>query len=548
MALNAKINSRFLQIVGISVALVIAFPILVVAANLFKDTEGTWAHLVEYKLSGYVTNSLLLAIGTGAVSILLGVPSAWIITFYKFPGKKIFAWALLLPLAMPAYLMAYTYTDLLEYSGPLQSALREWFGWSKRDYYFPEIRSLGGAILMMGFVLYPYVYLLSRAGFIEQSIGLLEAGQTLGKTRRTCFWRVALPGARPAIAGGVALAMMETLADFGTVDYFAVDTFTTGIYRTWFGLGSPVAAGNLAAVLLLFAITILFFERRSRKSKRFHNANKQAVIPQWETSKAKQILFITVCLFPLMVGFFIPTGVLANYAWHNVTSEALEYLSSPAWNSFSLALLTSGILVAIGIFLAYNARINTSLSVRVSTRLASLGYAIPGSVIAIGILIPLASFDNQLSAFMEKNFDIKTGLLLTGSIFGLIFAYVVRFLTVSFNTIESGLGKINPNMDWAGRALGKSPLAIARKIHAPLLKSSLFTACLLAFVEVLKELPATMIVRPFNFETLAVRVYNLASDERIEEAALPALAIVVTGLLPIIILSRLIRKSKTTQS
>jgi iron(III) transport system permease protein len=540
-------GSRWWTVAVLLVAFLISLPVLVVVAHVWVDTGAVWSHLADTVLSRYIWNSIGLMLGVGAGVLLLGVSTAWIVTICRFPGARVFEWALLLPLAVPAYVIAYTYTGLLDYAGPVQEVLRAVFGWqSRRDYWFPEIRSLGGAIVMMSLVLYPYVYMMARAAFLEQSVCAMEASRVLGCGRWRSFTRVALPMARPAIVAGTALALMESLNDFGTVDYFAVDTFTTGIYRTWFGLGEPAAAAQLGAVLMLFIFALVLMERWSRGRAGYqHMSTRLRALPRIELTGWKKLGAMLVCALPLALGFLVPVFVLAGWAvetWSDVMSGG-RFLDR-ALNSFILAGVAAVLAALVGILLAYGQRMRKSRLTLAAARVASLGYAVPGSVIAVGVLVPLTAFDNTLDGWMKAVFGFGTGLLLTGSIAALIYAYLVRFLAVSFNAIEASLGKVTHNLEGASRTLGHGAWATLRRVHLPMIRGSILTAALLVFVDVMKELPATLIMRPFNFDTLAVRTYELASDERLREAAPAALAIVLVGIVPVILLSVAIARSR----
>jgi iron(III) transport system permease protein len=464
---------------------------------------------------------------------------------HEFPGRRYFEWALVLPLAMPAYVMAYVYTDFLQFVGPVQTALREVFGWEHGDYWFPDIRSLPGAVLMFVCVLYPYVYLLARAAFLERASGMLEAARTLGMGPWQGFVSVSLPLARPAIAAGIALALMETLADYGTVAYFAVNTFTTGIYRAWFSLGDRVAAAQLAAMLLSFVLFLLMVERVSRGRARYNNTTgRNRPMPGAQLSGAAALLAVLVCVVPLLLGFVLPATLLLRMALTEGDAQFGERFLMLSRNSFVLAGITASIGVFLALLMAYGARLLQSAFARGLNRLVGLGYAVPGAVIAVGVLIPVTRLDNWLAGQWEHWFGTNPGLLLTGGIAALIYAYLVRFLAVALHTVESSLAKITPNMDDAARCLGLGQGETLRRVHAPMLRGSLFTAALLVFVDVMKELPATLVMRPFNFDTLATQVYTLASDERLAEASTASLAIVAVGLLPLIALSRQISQAR----
>lgn len=521
------------------IALLMLAPVLVVLSSVFTNSSEVWGHLVATVLPQYIKNSLILMVGVGFGVVLLGVSTAWLVTTCQFPGRGWYEWLLLLPLAAPTYLLAYVYTDTLEYFGPVQTTLRSLFGWERAtDYWFPNIRSIGGAILLFSLTLYPYVYMLARVAFLEQSTATLEASRSLGCGPWRSFRAVALPLARPAIAAGTALALMETLNDFGTVEYFSVPTFTTGIYRTWFGLGDRPAAVQLAAVLLIFIFALVMLERWSRRRAKYYQslsgtmAQSRYRLRGWRAGLAG-----LSCFLPVLLGLLVPVGLLLAMTLRH----AEDTLNSSFWilgsHSLILASLTAGLAMGLSLVMAYGLRLNATPLLRLSVRGASLGYAVPGAVIAVGILIPLARFDNAVDAWMRATFNVSTGLLLSGTIVALVFAYLVRFLAVSYGAVEAGLAKIRPSLDDAARSLGYGPTTTLAKIHAPLMGSSLLTAIMLVFVDVMKELPATLVIRPFNFDTLAVRVYQYASDERLIEASGPALAIILVGLLPVILLS-----------
>jgi iron(III) transport system permease protein len=523
------------------VALVLALPVLTVFSFVLQPATEVWRHLADTALRDYIVNSLVLMAGVGIGTLLLGVSTAWVTVTCEFPGRRLFEWALLLPMAIPAYIIAYTYTGMLDYAGPLQSALRAVFG----DYGFTGIRSIWGAIAMLSLVLYPYVYLLARAGFLEQSVCVLEVSRTLGATPLRTFLRVALPLARPAVIAGLLLALMETLADYGTVQYFGVSTFTTGIFRTWFGLGDSAAAAQLSALLMSFVLVLIVFERWSRRGARYHHTGSQhRVLPRHPLRGWRLAVGLTVCLVPLALGFLLPAGQLLVWAVRTAPATVnADFLRLTA-NSLLLAGSAAFVTLALGLFMAYGRRLHGNRAVNGAVRVAGMGYAVPGTVIAVGVMIPFAWLDNSFDAWMRARFDVSTGLLLSGTLAALLFAYMVRFLAVSLQTLEAGLGKIRTSMDDAARSLGLGPVAVLRSVHMPMLRSSLVTAMLLVFVDVLKELPATLVLRPFNFNTLAVRAYELAADERLADAAGASLAIVLAGIIPVILLSRTIAEPR----
>lgn len=540
-------KSLWLTVWAVLVSGLVALPVLAVISHVLSTgTSDTWAHLAATVLPDYLWSTLWLCLGVGLGTASMGVGAAWLVTRYDFPLRGMLEWALVLPLAVPGYVMAYTYTDLLQYVGPVQTALRDTFGWTRADYWFPDVRSLGGAVLMFALVLYPYVYMLARTAFLERAGGMMEVGRSLGLGPWASFWRVSLPLARPAIAAGVSLALMETLADFGAVSYFGVQTFTTGIYRAWFSLGDRVAAAQLATALLGFVILVLAFERISRGRARFHDTTlRRARFQAQRLLGARAALAVIVCLIPLLAGFLLPAGILLRMAITEGDAQFGARFVELAMNSITVSGLTAFIAVSLALLLGYAARLRSeSWLIRGVHRLGGLGYALPGTVIAVGVLIPVSRIDNWLTNWLIAHFDWQSGLVLTGGIAGLVYACVVRFLTPAVQSVDAGLLKITPSMDNAARSLGLSPADTLRRVHFPLLRGSLLTAGLLVFIDVMKELPATLVMRPFNFDTLATQAYTLASDERLAEASTSALAIVVVGLLPLIVLSREIAKAR----
>lgn len=526
-------------------AALIALPILVVLSYVFVPTKEIWQHLASTVLPRYIGNSLALATGVGTGTLVIGVGTAWLVTLCRFPGRRLFEWALLLPLAIPAYVIAYTYTGLLDAAGPVQSLLRDSFGWSYGQYWFPQIRSLFGAIAMMTLVLYPYVYMLARAAFLEQSVCVLEVSRTLGSGPWRCFFAVALPLARPAIVTGVALVLMETLNDFGTVQFFGVSTFTAGIYRTWLGMGEPAAAAQLAAILTLFVFALVAFERISRGRGRVHHTtSRYRELPRFQLRGLSAVLAFLATFLPILLGFLVPAVVLLGWSADTAAQIVDARYLSYAINSFLLAAAAALIAVIVATAMAYGLRMRPNRAMSAAVRIASMGYAVPGAVIAVGVLIPFAAVDNWLDEWMTARFGISTGLLLSGTIVAVIFAYLVRFLAISLNTVEASLGKVTRHMDDAARTLGMRPLATLLRVHLPITGGSLLTAAILVFVDVMKELPATLLLRPFNFDTLAIRAYQLASDERLADAASPSLAIVLVGIIPVILLSLAIARSR----
>ncbi len=541
-------NGWFLGL--LAVAFVVALPLLTIVGIALRPAPDVWRHLFETVLGTYVGNTLALGVGVGVGTFLVGTLSAWLVTYYRFPGRNVFEWALLVPLAVPAYVIAYTYTDLLEYAGAVQGTLRGLFGWtSARDYWFPEIRSVGGAVAMFTLVLYPYVYLLARSAFLQQSTGVLEVSRTLGRGPWRTFWAVALPMARPAIVVGLSLVVLETLNDFGTVDYFAVRTLTYGIFNAWFGLYSVEAAAQLSLSLLLLVMVVLILERHARRGRQFQESRaRYKPMVGFPLTGAQGALAFLCCLLPVLLGFVVPAGVLVRYALVNYEASLSGTFFAAALHSVSLSGAAALLAVAIGIFMAYALRLQQSKLLRGLAWISSLGYGMPGAILAVGAVIPVAWLDNRVDEFMRATFGISTGLLLSGTAFAVVMGYVVRFLVLSFGTVESGLAKVTRNMDDAARSLGHGPFAVLRRVHLPMLRGSMLTAGLLVFVDCMKELPMTLLLRPFNYETLSTFVYQYAKDELLEECALGALTIVGVGIGPVILLTRAIRHSRPGQS
>ncbi|HNM82356.1 MAG TPA: iron ABC transporter permease, partial [Rhodocyclaceae bacterium] len=476
MAVHPRVS--LLTATAVAIAVLAAVPVASVGFNLFAGgTSATWAHLAQTVLADYVQNSLLLCLGVGLGVAIFGVATAWLTAMHEFPGRRFFEWALVLPLAMPAYVMAYVYTDFLQFVGPVQTALRETFGWSHGDYWFPDIRTLPGAVLMFVCVLYPYVYLLARNAFIERAGGMLEAARTLGLGPWRAFFTVSLPLARPAVATGVALALMETLADYGTVAYFAVNTFTTGIYRAWFSLGDRIASAQLAAMLLGFVLLLVVGERLSRGRARYHNTTgRHRPHPGARLGGGAAFLAFGACILPLGLGFLLPAGLLLKMALTEGDAQFGTRFLLLSRNSFVLAGVTAFIAVGFSLLLAYSARQSRTLLTRGLNRLVGMGYAVPGAVIAVGVLIPVTRLDNWLAAQWQAWLGTNPGLLLTGGIAALVYAYLVRFLAVALQTVGASLAKITPAMDDASRSLGAGQGETLRRVHVPILRGSLFTA------------------------------------------------------------------------
>ncbi|MCC0009601.1 MAG: iron ABC transporter permease [Hyphomicrobiaceae bacterium] len=527
----------------IALAAILALMALPVVTTLWlalTPKENIWPHLLQTVLPSSLMQTLLLMAGAGFLTLVIGTATAWLVTMYRFPGRALADRLLVIPLAMPTYIVAYCYVELFDFSGPVQSSLRYLFGWqSARDYWFPEIRSLPGAIFLMASVLYPYVYLSARASFVQQSVCALEVARTLGRTPLATLWSVALPLARPALAAGLALVLMECLNDLGAVQYLGVQTLSQSIYTTWLQRSNLGGAAQLAAVMLALIVAMLWAERWARGGAKIHHTTgRYRSIPFQDLTGWRGITAGAFAITPFIIGFLLPFLQLARHAVVYSEASLSSGFFSAASNSLMLAAISAIVAVVLALIIGYAKRIDPNRFTLFAARASGLGYAIPGTVLALGLLIPLAGFDNLVDGFFRATFGISTGLLISGTILALILAYAVRFLAVALGSIESGLERISPNLDAAARALGETSLSTLRRVHLPLLLPALGAAGLLVFVDSMKELPATLLLRPFNFDTLATHVYSFAALEQFEEAALGALAIVVSGLVPVLLLHK----------
>lgn len=525
----------------VAMALILAvmlLPLVAILVLALTPSANDWPHLARTVLPGATANTLLLAAGTGFATLIAGTGTAWLVTMYRFPFRSTIDRLLVIPLAMPTYIVAYCYVELLDYAGPAQTTLRAMFGWtSVSDYWFPDIRSIPGAILIFSSVLYPYVYLSARASFVLQSVCALEVARTLGRSPLGTFRSVALPLARPALAAGVALVLMETLNDLGAVQYLGVETLTASIYATWVQRSNLSGAAQLATVLLAFVFILLLLERWMRGGARSHHTTgRYRAIPFEDLSGWRAALAITLALVPFLLGFVLPAWVLLRHTISHASEFADTAFLSAAFNTLALATIAALVTVLLAVVLSYGKRISSSTFAPTAVRLSGLGYAIPGTILAIGLLIPLAAADNIVDAAMRDAFSISTGLILSGSLFAVALAYTIRFLAVALGGVEAGLDRISPNLDAAARTLGETALSTLSRVHLPLLVPALGAAALLVFVDAMKELPATLLLRPFNVETLATHVYSLAGIEQFERASPGALLIVLAGLLPLLVL------------
>ena len=512
-------------------------PVLAVLVAAFGDSGGLWSHLYDTVLGRYISNTLILMAGVGVVAIGFGVSSAWVINRYDFAGRRILEWMLLLPAAIPAYIIAYSYTEFFEYAGPLQSALRHLFDWqSPRDYWFPEIRSLGGAILVMAAVLYPYIYMVTRIAFRLTPASLFEIALVHNRSQ---FWQVGLPLARPAIMAGLALVMMEVMSDFGTVEFFAIETITLGIFNVWLGMNNLVAAAQISIVGFGFILALLGLELYARSRQQYVSSSRnQTPIAMLVPTKAGILACWAVCVIPLLFGFFIPVGVLLGLVATNDLLADFLAIRGIVGNTLIVAAIAAGVIMVLSAFIVVTATFRAGSKTRKMALFASTGYAFPGTILAIGVLIFTGQLDRAIAAVFGAQFQ---GILIT-SIGVLFLAYIVRFQAVGYGAMISGVRRLPANMMNASRVLGQGYMDSIRRVIMPLLKSSFLAGMMLVFVDVMKELPMTLLLRPFNFDTLATYTYQFAKDEMLEVAALPALMIVLSGLVPVILMSAMLRR------
>lgn len=530
------------RLVAFFVAALVLIPIGVVFSSFFSPETDIWQHLVETTLLGLLINTFWLSLGVVVGTTLLGVSLAWFTAVYEFPGRRFFSWALLLPFAIPAYVTAFVALGIFDFTGPVQTTLRTWF--DSDVPWFPDIRGRLGVIIVMTLAFYPYVYLLARNAFLTQGKRSLEAAQSLGLNRRQGFFRVALPMARPWIAGGVMLALMETLADFGTVSVFNYDTFTTAIYKAWFSMFSLSAASQLASLLIIIVFIVIFLEQQFRSHIRYAETKisqhaDRIKLTGWHTWAVTGLI-----LFVLFFAFILPVSQLSFWVVNSYTHDFdkqryLEFL----WHSLSLSGLAAFLTCVVAVLMVYSVRRHPDGMTRSAVRVATLGYALPGSVLAVGIFIPIAWLDGQLSGWAMQLFGVETGLLIQGTLVTMLIAYLTRFLAVSHFPIDSAMQRVTRSIDEAAMGLGLSGWSILQKVHLPVLRTGIFTAATLVFVDVMKEMPITLMTRPFGWDTLAVRIFEMTSEGEWEQAALPAITLVLAGLIPIILFMRQTEKT-----
>ncbi|MGI2120922.1 ABC transporter permease [Shewanella baltica] len=532
--------ARSWSLAGYAVATILVLPLVALILQALQPDEAVFGHLMATVLPTYIINSLLLIFWVSLGALLLALPCAWLMARCEFVGRRYLQWALLLPLAMPGYIVAYVYTDLLDYAGPVQRSLRTIFSWSSpQDYFFPDIRTLGGAACMLSLVLFPYIYLLARTAFMEQSLSLAHASRIMGCSPWQSFWRLSLPMARPALAIGVALVAMETAADFATVNYFAVPTLTTAVYDTWLGYGNLTAAAKLSAIILLVVFSLIGFERFARRKQQlFQKQSRIQASDLYRLSTAQTAVALSFCATLLLLAFLLPFGILLSYAIGYFEQSWDESFWQLSLNSLSLALITSFICCLIALLLMFVRRISPRASDALPSRLASTGYALPGTVLAIGVLVPLTMLDFAINDLADLLGLDGPGLILTGSVVALIFAFCVRFVAIAIGSVESSYKRISPSLDMVSLTMGQGPRQLLQRVHLPLLAKGLFAGALLVFIESMKELPAALLLRPIGFENLATYVFQFVSDEKLEHGALAAIVIVLVGLVPLIYLNR----------
>ena len=513
-------------------------PVIWIIFSLFGNYSDNWVHIYNYTLSGYIYNTVLIIIGTSIGTLIIGVGSAWLVTTYNFTGKKFLEWALLLPFAVPPYILAYTFTGLFDSYGTANNLVRDLFSLPNEFIFFPKLRNVYGASIVFSFTLYPYVYLVSRMAFINQSRSMLEVGRTLGYNKFQIFYKLSMPAIRPAIIAGLMLVLMETISDFGAVEHFAVNTFTTGIFSAWFGLYDFHTAKQLAALLLIVVISFLILEKYSRRKSRYSSgSNVFSPIAAEKLNGFQNIFASLFCFIPVFVGFVLPNIQLGYWAFNYKLDFFNEKFISTAWNTFYLAITAALICAMLAVIINFSIRYKKNKVLNVMSSFLTVGYAVPGLILALGV--------SQLLVFMDNLiFRDYLNFILTGSIYGLILAFIIKSFALANSTIESGFLRINHKIDDVARSLNTPGWKLLFRIHLPLLTTSFLTSMILVVSEVIKELPASLILRPFNFDTLAVSTYIYAAEERMFDAAAPSIAIVAVGLLPIFVLSRLIVKSR----
>ena len=542
---NVDIKELLESLGALFIAAIIAIPILTIFYMALSSEKNIWPHLSSTVLPGYIITTLIVLFGVGLITLVLGIGLAWIVTVYNFPFRRILEWLCLIPLAMPTYIIAYTYGEIFDYPGFLQSSLRFIFGWqSYKDYWFPDIYSNGGVIFVMSFVLYPYVYLTSRAAFLRQSISLIEVSNTLGYSLTSSFFRIALPMARPAIIIGLILVMMESMNEFAAFEYYGVNTLSVGVYITWLEKNNLSGAAQIAIFMLIFVFLLMIIERKLRNKRSFVQKNNNTLaINRVQLVGLRAYIVSMICFLPILIGFIFPSIVLLDFIIQRYYEiDIIKYLHL-VLNSIYLSSFAAFLTLVISIYLINVSISSNNFIIKLSIGVSRLGYALPGVVLALGIIVPVITVDNFLKGLIGDVFGISMGLIISGTAIGVLYAYIVRFLTIAYGTIESGFSALNPDLGAASRVLGRSRIQTLLGIQLPIIKPALIAAVLLVFVDSMKELPATLLLRPFNFDTLATHVYTYASLSALEDAALPAMTIVAVGIVPIIFINRVLMRS-----
>ena len=540
ISLKNKLNWDRWAVFALLISALVLLPIATIVWLAFFPTENIWPHLVATSLPRYLSNSLIIMGSVAIISSVIGTGCAWMVVTKEFPMRRTLEWVLLFPLAIPAYIGAYSFVDFWEYAGPAQTFLREWFSWSdSTDYYFPPVRSLGAAIFVITMSLYPYVYLLARAAFRDQSSRTFEVSRALGAGPWRAFWTVSLPLARPAIAIGIALVMMEALNDFGAVEYFAVQTLTTGIFTVWLEASNVGGAAQIAMIIFIIVIFLILLERFSRRKMRVHQRDNQSVVPVRDKLPTWHgVLVMSLCTLPVLFGFIMPFMIMLDHALSAEDIWTNPIFLRAAWTSIWVGFLASILTVGAALILIFAIRSSLSNVPKIIAPIATIGYAAPGAVLALGILLPLAYFDRNLADFIENITGADIGLLLTGSAAAVIFAYSVRFFALAFGSVDSAMGRFSPNIGHAARSLGLSPTQTLARVHVPMIWSSMLIALLLVFVDSIKELPATLLLRPFGFDTLSTQIYNSASLEDIQGASGASIVVILVGMIAVGVIAR----------
>lgn len=533
-------GGRAWSVAATLIAALVLMPVIAVIWMAANPTDNIWPHLLSTVMPRYFTNTVMLAVGTGALAAAMGAGAAWLVSMYDFPGRRWLQWLLLLPLAVPAYIGAYALADFLDYSGPVQIALRAWFGWeNSRDYWFPRIRSIEAAIVVLAAALYPYVYLLTRAALHEQSGSAYEVARALGTGPWGLFARVGLPLARPAIVAGSAIAMMEAVADYGVVSYFGVQTLNTGIFTTWLERRNAGGAAQIACVILLIVVILALWERFGRRRARYHQSARQPRPIQPQRLRGPLAWAATAaCLFPFLLGFVLPVGVILTYALAYPQGWVTPGLARATWHTVSLGGVAAALTVGLAMVMVYGVRLSGRRLPRLLLPVTTVGYAAPGAVLAVGILIPLAALDHRVADGWLALTGHDPGLMLTGTGAAIVFAYIVRFFAIGQGALDAAFTRVPPSLPMAARSLGRNHAGVLRDVFMPLMRGSVGSALLLVFVDCVKELPATLLLRPFNFETLATRTHQRASVEDLGNAAPAALLVMMVGILAVILLAR----------